>query len=229
MTSPQTLKGSNGRHYPLRHWDVVLDFARLEAELAYWLKYGDRLTHEERKAILHREISAVVRPIEPMWGEGDRLQVASGFDIIVTSIRERGGVYRTRYSKEDFRPNLLRRSVPVNDSPAFDVYGEPIAPSPAAIKAARIDGGYTQSHALTVPDSAEEVDIDTQEKFAGMGVVNYRIVHASRVAKQEIKTVAQKLRRVQGEADRKGVDITPDLVEVRQRIEDIEDRVSEAA
>lgn len=231
--NPRTLKGSIGRHHPIRHWDVVLDFPRLEGELAYWLKHANRLTHEERQAILAGEISAVVRPIRPAWEEGDWLRVASGFDIVITAVKASPGLrresYRTTYKQRDFRPNLMRRVVPVNAAPAFDVFGEPIPPTEAAIRAARIDGGYTQSAGLAVPDSAEEVDIDTQQKFAEVGLLNYEVVHASRIAKQEIRTVSKKLRRVQGEAARKGVDITPDLAAIKEQIKQLEARLKEAA
>jgi hypothetical protein len=223
------LKGAVGRHHPCRRWDVLLDFPRLEAELAYWLKHADRLTHEERRAIIHGNLSVVVRPIEPAWSKDAWLQVASGLDIVVTAVRPVGDIYRTTFNKRDFRPNLMRRTVQVTDPPAFDIYGEPIPPTAAAIKAARIDGGYCQSAALAVPDSAEEVDIESQERFAEAGAVNYRIVHATRVAKQEIKTLSQKLRRVQGEAARKGVDISPDIAEIKRHVEGIESRLSEAA
>jgi hypothetical protein len=122
----------------------------------------------------------------------------------------------------------VRRVPQGGEPPALNRFNEPIRPTPAAIKAARIDGGYCSSHALAVPDSAEEVDIETQARFAEQSSANVRVVHAERVAKKEIKTVSQKLRRVQGEAARKGVDIGPDVLDIRKRVEQIEQRLSEA-
>lgn len=214
-----------------RAWDVVHAFERGEREVALWTRHSDRLTQEEKRAVADGEMPVIVRPLEPHWKVGDWLKVVENLDLRVTLVTwMQRGFYRTEYVARDFRPAFMRRVPPVTtEEPAFDIYGDPIEATSQAIEAARADGSYSRSYGLAVPDSAEEIDAPMQEAYGRQARRNFGIVQAERLAKRDIRSVSQKLRRVQGEAIRKGIDISSDVKEIRHQVEGLERKLSEAA
>lgn len=209
-----------------RSWEVLRQIEELEAEAAYWARHERELTRKERRQLSRGEIGLIVRPVEPGWGVGERLEVARNLTIEVTEVRWSRGSYRTTFSVQDFRPLFVRRAVPVFDPPALDEYGEPVPPKPGAIAAARLDGNYTRDASRGVQGAGEAVDLETQEKISAEGLRNYNLIHHAELAKREIRTVTANLKRLRGEALKKNIDITPEVERIKAEVAALQRKVS---
>jgi hypothetical protein len=137
-------------------WLSIYDLREREAE--YWLAHMHALTRYEREHLANGS-AAVVRPLEQEWEQGETFHVVSNVtaEIVKTEwLRHSGGVfgkdimYRTTFKVTDFRPFFMKR---VPTPPQVDRHGKS-----GHDQDARIDGAYTSSHSLAVPDSAEEID-----------------------------------------------------------------------
>lgn len=92
---------------------------------------------------------------------GQEVELTSNVSIVVNRItKTKGGDHRCRYSVRDFRETLIRRTPPMYEPPETDEYGYPIKPTAEAIKAATIDGNYTQDPRQAIPSGAPEVDVE---------------------------------------------------------------------
>jgi hypothetical protein len=209
-----------------RSLEVLAVLSRREREADFWLRHADALTREERRKIAKGEIGLLVRPVEPSWTAGDRLEVARNLTIEVTAVRWKRDGYVTTFSVQDFRPLFVRRAVPVFDPPALDEHGDPLPPTEKAIADARVDGNYTRDAGRAVPGAGEAVDIETQERITAEGLRNYNLVHSAELAKREIRSLTATLKRVRGEALKKGIDITPDVERIKAEVAALQQKVA---
>lgn len=210
-----------------RSLEVLAVLARREAEAVFWSRHSNSLTREERRKISKGEAGLLARPVEPGWKVGDRLQVARNLTIEVTGVRWRRDSYLTTFSVQDFRPLFVRRAVPVFEAPALDEHGDPIPPSERAIAEARVEGSYTRDAGRGVPGAGEAVDLETQEKISAEGLRNYNLVHQAEVAKREIRSLTATLKRVRGEALKKGIDITPEVERIKAEVAALKRKVEQ--
>ncbi|HEV2791773.1 MAG TPA: hypothetical protein VGV69_10780 [Solirubrobacterales bacterium] len=208
-----------------RSLEVLAALAAGEREAEFWEKHAEALTREERRRIAKGEAGVLARPLEPGWKVGDRLPVARNLTIEVTGVRWRRESYLTTFSVQDFRPLFVRRAVPVFDPPALDEHGEPIPPNEKAIADARLDGNYTRDAARGVAGAGEAVDLETQERISREGLRNYNLVHQAEVAKREIRSLTATLKRVRGEALKKGIDITPEVERIKAEVAALKSKV----
>lgn len=210
-----------------RSLEVLAVLAEREREAAYWSRHSDALTRDEKRKIARGEVGLLARPVEPDWKVGDRLPVARNLTIEVTAVRWRRDKYLTTFSVQDFRPLFVRRAVPVFDPPALDEHGEPVPPTEKAISDARLDGNYTRDAARGVSGAGEAVDLETQERITAEGLRNYNLVHQAEVAKREIRSLTATLKRVRGEALKKGIDITPEVERIKAEVAALNRKVSQ--
>lgn len=208
-----------------RSLEVLGEIAQKEREARFWEKHLDRLTPWERRRLSRGELGLIARPVEPVWKVGDRIEVARNLSIEVTEVRWRRDGYATTFRVRDFRPLFVRRAVPVFEPPALDEYGDPIPPSERAVADARLDGSYTRDASRGVPGAGEAVDLETQERISAEGLRNYNLVHAAEVAKREIRTLTASLKRVRGEALKKGIDITPEVTRIKAEVAALQKKV----
>lgn len=206
---------------------VLAAIAEGERQADFWAHHGRSLTREEKRRISRGEIGLLIRPLEPEWKAGDRLQVARNLTIEVTGVRWRRDGYLTTFSVQDFRPLFVRRAVPVFDPPALDEHGDPIPPTEGAISEARLDGNYTRHAARGVAGAGEAVDLEAQERITAEGLRNYNLVHQAEVAKREIRSLTATLKRVRGEALKKGIDITPEVERIKAEVAALQRKVAQ--
>lgn len=211
----------------VRSLEVLAAIADREGEAAFWSRYTGSLTREERRRIAKGDAGLLVRPLEPEWKVGDRLQVARNLTIEVTGVRWRRDSYLTTFSVQDFRPLFVRRAVPVFEPPALDENGDPVPPSERAIADARLEGSYTRDAGRGVAGAGEAVDLDTQERITSEGLRNYNLVHQAEVAKREIRSLTAALKRVRGEALKKGIDITPEVERIKAEVAALQRKVGQ--
>lgn len=194
----------------------VLDHLKQgEAAVRFWERHAAKLTSDERRRITRGDYSAIVRPVEPEWEEGQWIEVASNLDIRITTVNWRRLSYRTSFDVRDFRVKLVRRVPQMHEPPERDESGTPIPHNAAAIEAARRDGNYTASSALAVTDAGEAVPDDFQRELTKDAQDRARlrelVEHPERVTERDLQRKANKMRKLQAEAKRKGIDITPEL------------------
>ena len=209
-----------------RSLEVLAVLAKREREAEFWLRHTDALTREEKRKIAKGEIGLLVRPVEPAWAPGDRLTVARNLTIEVSAVRWKRDSYLTTFSVQDFRPLFVRRAVPVFDPPALDEHGDPIPPTEKAIADARVDGNYTRDAGRGVTGAGEAVDMETQERITAEGLRNYNLVHSAEVAKREVRSLTATLKRVRGEALKKGIDITPEVERIKAEVAALQRKVA---
>lgn len=183
-----------------------------------------KLTRYERTAILRGDRPALIWPgdqecpVEP----GDEIRVASEVSVVVHRIRRNDKndhmVLPRDYVLRDFRPRLLRRVPPVFDPPQVNESGDPIPPTADAIADARLEGSYTTSSARGIADAGEGVGDETLREFDVKARAAFAeeqtTEQALRATERSSKQLANKLRRLQAEATRYGVDLSPQLVEM---------------
>jgi hypothetical protein len=209
-----------------RSLEVLAVLAEREREAAFWDRHDKVLTREEKRRLAKGEAGLIARPVEPGWQVGERLQVARNLTIEVTGVRWSREHYLTTFSVQDFRPLFVRRAVPVFDPPALDEHGEPLPPNEKAIAEARLDGNYTRDAARGVRGAGEAVDLETQERISAEGLRNYNLVHQAEVAKREIRALTATLKRVRGEALKKGIDITPEVERIKAEVAALQSKVA---
>lgn len=195
---------------------VITHLTRGEREVEWWLDYSDRLTREERQRIAAGDYSAIVRPIWQTWKKGDWLTAASNLVIQIGETRtKRRGEVTDIVHVRDFRVRRPRRTPGMFEPPETDSAGVPIPHDAAAIAKASEDGNYTASAALGVPEDDDAVPRDYQEqitKEAGeRGRLREMVEHPERIVDQDQRRKQNKLRKLQAEARKKGIDITPEL------------------
>jgi len=210
-----------------RSLEVLRVLAEREREATFWARHSNSLTREERRKLAKGEVGQLVRPLEPDWKVGDRLSAARNLTIEVTAVRWRRDSYLTTFSVQDFRPLFVRRAVPVFDPPALDENGDPLPPTEQAISDARLDGNYTRDAGRGVPGAGEAVDLETQERITTEGLRNYNLVHQAEVAKREIRSLTATMKRVRGEALKKGIDITPEVERIKAEVAALQRKVSQ--
>lgn len=195
-----------------------------EKEIAFWGRYEERLTREERQRIAADDYRPIVRPLEPGWKRGQELKAASNLTLIVEGVRWRRDSYRTAYSVRDFRPRFPRRVPSMYEPPELNDDGNPIPPSAAAIEAARLDGSYTASHSLSVPTSGEAVGDDVQNEFAMAARNRFaeekNLERTEEHARRDAKRVAQGIRELAIAAARSGADPTLVLASYARKVEE---------
>jgi len=210
-----------------RSLEVLAVLAEREREAVFWGRHDKILTREEKRRLAKGEVGLIVRPVEPGWKVGERLQVARNLTIEVAGVRWSRERYLTTFSVQDFRPLFVRRAVPVFDPPALDEHGEPLPPNEKAIADARLDGSYTRDAARGVSGAGEAVDLETQERITAEGLRNYNLVHQAEVAKREIRSLTATLKRVRGEALKKGIDITPEVERIKAEVAGLQKKVAQ--
>lgn len=210
-------------------WPFVGRLLAAEHEVVFWEEHELRLTAEERSHLAHGGGGPVVRPVEPGWAKEDRLDVASNLWADVLRIEWCAGGYRTFLKLVDFRPRLPRRTTPHFEAPELGVDGKPIDPTPGAIAEATQDGNYTQAHSLAVPGIDEEVDERTQAAITEGALHNYNIVHAQRLAKREIRSLTGQLQEARAAAVKQGIDISPEVEQIKEQVNSIKRKVGLAA
>lgn len=142
----------------MRGWSFIRELDRLYDDAEFWERYADRLHPDEAAAIAEGDIGILKRPVEPTWTAGEWLEVRSNLWMRPHKPKFTHRGWRITFDLRDFRTHLVRRVPPMFDPPELDSYGEPIPPRAGAIMRARLDGSYTASHELAVPEDDEAPD-----------------------------------------------------------------------
>lgn len=195
-----------------------------EKEVAFWRRYKDRLTREERQRIGADDYRPIVRPLEPAWKPGQELKAASNLTLTVEAVRWTRDCYRTSFSVRDFRPRFPRRVPQMYEPPELNEQGDPVAPSATAIEAARLDGSYTASHALSVPSSGEAVGDDHQNEWAMSSRTRFaeqkNAERSEERGRRDARRVAQGIRELAILAARSGADPTLILASYERKLQE---------
>ena len=84
--------------------DVIRWIDRAESEVAWWCRYHDRLTPQERRAISGGDYRSFRRPLPPAFGRGSWLRVSATLRVRLATVEPRKGEYRCIIDRvEDFR------------------------------------------------------------------------------------------------------------------------------
>ncbi len=137
---------------------VVYMATHREHEIAYWEAHGASLTQDERRDFASGRATAVLRPIPPAWQKDDRVDVADKIEATVFETEETLRGHRTVFRVLDCRPWYLKQTVGGGTRPKVDQYGYPAELNDGEKERARVDGAYTRSASLAVPDSGDVMD-----------------------------------------------------------------------
>lgn len=155
---------------------------------------------------------------------GQLVELTSNVSIAVTRItKTKGGDHRCRYTVQDFRETLMRRTPPMYEPPETDEFGYPIKPTKEAIAAASIDGNYTQDPSQAVPAGAPEVDIEYRRVLG----TRARTRSAERKRKEQpmqegdedVRRLTSEMRELAKRAVKMGVDPAVALAPIARQIE----------
>ncbi|HEX5594157.1 MAG TPA: hypothetical protein VFX35_12525 [Solirubrobacterales bacterium] len=163
------------------------------------------LTREFERKIRACDRPGLVYPGEadPPVEAGQIIKIGSSIEIEILRLRKtKGGDHRAIYTVHDHRPTLIRRTPPMHEPPETDAEGFPLPHDEAAIKAASIDGNYTQDQAQAVPESASEVDIE----FRRLLSVKKRTADAEGEAPEAIRRKQERATRDKLRETLKGLD-----------------------
>lgn len=218
-------------------WQAIRAIERGEQEVEYWLPFQACLTPAERSRIAHGDVGSIIRPLKPEWepAKGEEwpwLDVASNVQLQPKPAVFRRGSYRVAFTLRDFRPHFMRRA-PHDREPSkpkrrknepSERYAERVTawreqrakpPTADVIEAARVDGNYTSAYVLAVPESEEEVENRHLERFTAEAhsrdEIRELVEHPERVQERDLLRKQNKLRKLQAEAKRLRVDISPEL------------------
>lgn len=171
------------REFPCsRAWQALHAFDHLEAEAEYWAAHSDCLSREERR-LLASEHSSVLRPVRPTWRKGEVLRVANNVEAKVGATEWTLRGWRTVFKVTDHRAWLLKQTVGGGGRPRVDAHGYPADLTSVEKDRARVDGAYTRSPALSVPDAGEVMD----DKL-------HRHLHAEQSMANAMKQTKQRIR-----------------------------------
>lgn len=137
---------------------VLYMFAHREGEIAFWEHHAHILTREERHDFLHDGARSVLRPLKPGWKPGDRMFVAANMEAEVLEVSESPRGYGTVFMLIDWREILLKRSPGGGSKPETDEDGYAAPVTEPEKRRAQIDGAYTTSATLAVPDAGAVMD-----------------------------------------------------------------------
>jgi hypothetical protein len=137
---------------------VLYVFAVREEEIAYWEAHATTLTKEERSNLANARSTSSLRPIKPEWEIGERIEVATNVTAEVLEVVESFRGWGTVFKVSDFRPWYMKQVVGGSRQPRSDEQGYAAPVNKAEEEAARIDGNYTRSRHLAVPDT-EDSDV----------------------------------------------------------------------
>ncbi len=137
---------------------VIYMTSHREKELAYWEAHASCLTREERRDIANGRTTSVLRPIPPAWSKGDCVDVADKIEATVVEMEFTHRGHRSVFCVLDCRPWYLKQTVGGGSRPKVDEYGYPAELNDGEKERARVDGAYTRSASLAVPDSGDVMD-----------------------------------------------------------------------
>lgn len=89
--------------------------------------------------------------------------------------------------------------------------------------------GYTNRRRDGLPDEPPAVDEETQERITENSLHTYNLVHAEQLAKRDIRSLGEKLQRARADAAKKGIDISPDVERIKAEVEQLRQKIGEAA
>lgn len=189
------------------------------------------LTAKEQRAILDGDYPALIGI--DRFEVGQTLEVTSRVSVRIEKRNLRKGKVFWDYTVIDFRSTFMRRT-PLDREPSKPKrrpeeeggsYEERVAEwrrrrfkptTSSEIEAARIDGNYTRSHTQAVPESDDVVPPEVQNVFALEARARWsgymEAERSSEVAEQRAKQLTRRLRRLQADAVKHGVDIAPRLL-----------------
>lgn len=136
---------------------VIAMIDHREAEIEYWEAHSTCLSREEKRALLNGK-SSLLRPIPPGWKVGDVIEVTNNVTAEVLEIDGGYRGYGIVLKVADFRPWYMKRIVGGSRKPKTDEQGYAAPVDKREEESARIDGSYTRSRALAVPDE-EDADV----------------------------------------------------------------------
>ncbi|HET7121280.1 MAG TPA: hypothetical protein VFI17_08540 [Solirubrobacterales bacterium] len=197
-------------------------------------KRPECLTREFERKILACERPGLVYPgdEDPPVEPGQVIQIGSNIELEILRIRKtKGGDRRAIYTVHDFRPTLIRRTPPMYEPPETDAEGYPLAHDEEAIKAASIDGNYTQDPAQAVPESASEVDVEFRRllsvKKRTKEAETKREEQPMTEAEEDARRAAKELRQLVERAVKKGLDPVAVLAPINRAISEAHAGVTE--
>jgi hypothetical protein len=134
----------------------MLDYRELEIE--YWEAHASTLTKAERSNLANARSMSSLRPIKPSWEVGERIEVVTNVTAEVLEVVESFRGWGTVFKVSDFRPWYMKQIVGGSRRPKTDEQGYAAPVDKAEEEAARVDGNYTRSRHLAVPDT-EDSDV----------------------------------------------------------------------
>lgn len=137
---------------------VLYMFRYREEEVAFWEAHATILTKPERSNLANGRSTSSLRPIKPEWEVGDCIEVATNVIAEVIELIEGYRGWGTVFKVSDFRPWYMKQIVGGSRRPKTDEDGYAAPVNKAEEEAARVDGAYTRSRHLAVPDS-EDADV----------------------------------------------------------------------
>lgn len=219
----------------LRGWALVIQLERDLLLADFWSQRSSSLALDERQRIAHGDYTPLWRPEPPSWSAGEWLKVAANLWIVPHPARARkapGRGYSISFDRvRDFRARFLRRVPQMFDPPKLDERGFSIPPTATAIEAARLDGNYTSSRMLAIPErrreEAEAVPDDYQNVL-GMNARQRQAEHekserAVDLAKRDLRSITAQIRETAVEMARMGIDPNPWLVDLQRQINERRD------
>jgi hypothetical protein len=206
----------------VRGWAFIRELDQLFDEADFWEKWASRLNPEERKGIVQGDSGVIRRPVEPEWPALEWMQLASNFWIKPHRPKFTHKGWRITFDIRDFRVRMPRRVPQMFEPPELDSFGDPIPPTPDAIESARLEGNYTSSAELAVPDVGESVPDDYQnglviqakERFAS----HREKAQAEELAKRDLRSVTAQIRETAIQMARNGLDPNPWLTDLQRQI-----------
>jgi hypothetical protein len=133
-----------------------------EEVIAYWEAHASILTKEERSNFANGRSTSSLRPIKPEWQEGDCIEVTTNVTAEVLEVVESFRGWGTVFKVSDFRPWYMKQIVGGSRRPKTDEDGFAAPVNKAEEEAARVDGNYTRSRHLAVPDSEDGDVMDSK-------------------------------------------------------------------
>lgn len=93
----------------------------------------------------------------------------------------------------------------------------------------RVHRGYTRNPNHAIPDEPQVVDREVLDRFAEDARDRYVAQHADELAKREARSLSNQLREAHSRAARRGVDVTPEIAAIRAQLDQIRNKLGEAA
>lgn len=203
---------------------VVKHIAAGEKQVAYWLRFADRLTPAEKGRITSGDYASIVRPFEPEWEAGEWLEVGANLHIKPEPAMWRREKYRIPFSVRDFRERLVRRVPPTTN---FSRNPRPVVAQSRPDAAE--ESHYTSSAKLAVAECGGAVSAEFQEHLTRRANEQWDALHHRKNTKQELNRLTREIRMKTLEAERRGFDASLQIKRLEEQLAKLEADLNEDA